>query len=95
MQTINQEAVNYQEILLNIQNICFIKSDTNEDVSKDFYILFLIYSLKANYELSKSNEIDLLYKLHDKKKYLKIKRMVSSIILFVFTILCRNVNSVE
>jgi hypothetical protein len=95
MQTINQEAVNYQEILLNIQNICFIKSDTNEDVSKDFYILFLIYSLKANYELSKSNEIDLLYKLHDKKKYLKIKRMVSSIILFVFTILCRNVNGVE
>ena len=95
MKTINKEAVNFQEILLNIQNICFVKSDTNEDVSKDFYILIFIYTLKANYELSKSNEIDLLYKLRDKKKYLKIKRMVSSIILFVFTILCRNVNGVE
>ena len=95
MKTINKEAVNFQEILLNIQNICFVKSDSNEDVSKDFYILILIYTLKANYELSKSRENMLLNKLHDKKKYLKIKRIVSSIVLMVFTILCRNVNGVE
>jgi hypothetical protein len=95
MKTINKEAVNFQEILLNIQNICFVKSDTNEDVSKDFYILILIYTLKANYELSKSRENELLNKLQDKKQYLKIKRIVSSIVLMVFTVLCRNVNGVE
>jgi hypothetical protein len=95
MKTINEEAVNFQEILLNLQNICFVKMDTNEDVTNDIYILLLIYSLKANYELSKSREIALLNKLSDKKKYLKIKRMASSIILFVFTVLCRNVNGVE
>jgi hypothetical protein len=95
MKTINEEAVNFQEILLNLQNICFVKMDTNEDVSNDIYILLLIYSLKANYELSKSREIALLNKLSDKKKYLKIKRMASSIILFVFTVLCRNVNGAE
>jgi len=94
MKTINKEAVNFQEILLNIQNICFVKSDSNEDVSKDFYILLLIYTLKANYELSKSRENELLTKLSDKKKYLKTKRIVSSIMLMIFTILCRNVNSV-
>jgi hypothetical protein len=95
MKTINKEAVNFQEILLNIQNICFVKTDSNEDVSKDIYILFLIYSLKANYELSKSRENELLNKLHDRKKYMKIKKMVSSIVLMVFTVLCRNVNGVE
>jgi hypothetical protein len=95
MKTINEEAVNFQEILLNIQNICFVKSDTNEDVSKDFYILILIFTLKANYELSKSRENELLNKLQYKKKYLKIKRIVSSIMLILFTILCRNVNGVE
>jgi len=93
MKTINKEAVNFQEILLNIQNICFVKSDSNEDVSKDFYILLLIYTLKTNYELSKSRETDLLNKLDDKQKYLKTKRIVSSIMLMIFTILCRNVNS--
>jgi hypothetical protein len=95
MKTINKEAVNFQEILLNIQNICFVKSDTNEDVSKDFYILILIYTLKANYELSKSRENSLLNKISDKKKYLKIKRIVSSIMLLIFTVLCRNVNGAE
>ena len=95
MKTINEEAVNFQEIIQNLQNLCFVKMDTNEDVSNDIYILLLIYSLKANYELSKSREIDLLYKLPDKKKYLKMKRMVSSIILLIFTILCRNVNGAE
>jgi hypothetical protein len=67
MKTINNEAINYQEILLNIQNICFITADTNEDVSKDFYIIVLIYVLKANYELSKSRENSLLNKISDKK----------------------------
>ena len=95
MKTINNEAINYQEIFLNIQNICFITGDTNEDVSKDFYILLLIYVLKANYELSKSRENILLNKLPDKKKYLKTKRIVSSIMLLIFTVLCRNVNGVE
>jgi hypothetical protein len=95
METINDEAINFQEILLNIQNICFVKTDSNEDVSKDFYILLLIYSLKTNYELSKNRENVLLNKIHDKKKYIKIKRIVSSIILIIFTILCRNVNIAE
>ena len=95
MKTINNEAINYQEIFLNIQNICFITGDTNEDVSNDFYILLLIYVLKANYELSKSRENILLNKLPDKKKYLKIKRIVSSIMLLIFTVLCRNVNGAE
>jgi len=95
MKTINNEAINYQEILLNIQNICFITADTNEDVSKDFYIILLIYVLKANYELSKSRENSLLNKISDKKKYLKIKRIVSSIMLLIFTVLCRNVNGAE
>ena len=95
MKTINKEAINFQEILLNIQNICFVKTDSNEDVSKDIYILLLIYSLKTNYELSKSRENELLNKMYDKKKYLKIKRIVSSIVLMVFTVLCRNVNGAE
>jgi hypothetical protein len=45
--------------------------------------------------LSKSRENSLLNKISDKKKYLKIKRSVSSIMLLIFTVLCRNVNGAE
>jgi len=95
METINNQAVNFQEILLNIQNICFVKTDSDEDITKDIYILLLIYSIKTNYELSKNREKYILSKLYDAKNYLKIKKIASCIILIIITIFCRNVNNAE
>ena len=94
---IHKEYANVNEILLEIQDLVYLKNDSNYDITNEIYIALFNYILKLryeNYNLKENQNISKL-NLNKKNNYIKIKKITSYIMLIIFTILCRNVHYAE